>query len=188
LKSPGGEKVRGAVGPLGAKNKTGSGVTTVAAADYFLKVDGLEGESGDDKHKGEIHIHDFSFGAANAGTGHAGSGSGGGKAIVHDMHLHKHADKSSPAIFFACANGKHFPNATLTVRKAGEHPHEYLIYKMDNVFLSHYGVKGNGGDIALETLSLNFSKIEMTYVPQNKDGTAGAKIVKAHDIAANKSS
>jgi hypothetical protein len=101
-------------------------------------------------------------------------------------YLHKHADKSSPAIFIACANGKHFPNATLTVRKAGEHPHEYLIYKMDNVFLSHYGVKGNGGDIALETLSLNFSKIEMTYVPQNKDGTAGAKIVKAHDIAANK--
>jgi hypothetical protein len=49
-------------------------------------------------------------------------------------------------------------------------------------------VKGKGGDIALETLSLNFSAIEMTYVTQSEDGTAGAKTVKKHDIAANKSS
>ena len=160
----------------------------MAQVDYFLKIDGLQGESQDDKHKDEIHIHDFSFGAANTGSSHHGTGSGSGRAVIHDMHCHKYTDKSSPNIFIACANGKHFKDATLTVRKAGEHPHEYLIYKMENVLLSHYGVKGNGGNLAMETLSLNFSKIEMTYVPQNKDGTAGAKVVKAHDIAANKSS
>jgi type VI secretion system secreted protein Hcp len=159
----------------------------MAKADYYLKIDGLDGESQDEKHKNEIHIHDFSFGAANTGSGHSNTGSGSGRAIIHDMHCHKHTDKSSPNIFIACANGKHFKEATLTIKKAGEHPHAYLIYKMENVMLSHYGVKGNGGDIAMETLSLNFSTIEMTYVPQKPDGTAGAKIVKKHDISANKS-
>jgi len=158
----------------------------MAVSDYFLKIDGLDGEAQDDKHKGEIHVDSFHFGVSNAGSGHTGTGSGSGKAIVHDLHLSKHSDKASPNLFIACCNGKHFPKATLVVRKAGEKPHEYLKYTMDNVLISSFGNKSHGGDIATETFSLNFSKIEYEYVPQNKDGTAGAKIVKTFDIAQNK--
>ncbi len=159
----------------------------MAQADYFLKIDGLEGEAQDDKHKSEIHIHSFHMGASNHGSGQQGTGSGSGKAMVHDMQLTKQADKASPNLFAACCSGKHFPNATLIVRKAGEKPHEYLSYKMDNVLISSFSSKSHGGgEIAQESLSLNFSKIEMTYVPQQKDGTAGAKIQKTYDVAANK--
>ena len=160
----------------------------MATQDYFLKIDGLEGESRDDKHKGEIHIDSFHVGAANHGTGHRGSGSGGGRAVIHDLQCTKHADKASPNLFIACCNGKHFKEATLTIKKAGEHPHAYLIYKMSDVLISSFTSKSHGGgDIAQESLSLNFTKIEMTYVPQNKDGTAGAKIQKTYDVAANTS-
>ena len=34
-----------------------------AAVDYFLKIDGVDGESTDDKHKGEIQLESFSFGS-----------------------------------------------------------------------------------------------------------------------------
>jgi type VI secretion system secreted protein Hcp len=161
----------------------------MAQADYFLKIEGVEGESQDDKHKSEIHISSFHLAASNEGTGQQNSGSGSGKVIMHDMQLNKLTDKSSPNLFVACATGKHFPTATLTVRKAGEHPHEYLIYKMTNVLISHYSSKSHGtGEIAAESIALNFSKIEMTYTLQNKDGTAGAKVVKTYDVAANKAS
>jgi hypothetical protein len=33
-----------------------------AAVDYFLKIDGVDGESTDDKHKGEIQLESYSFG------------------------------------------------------------------------------------------------------------------------------
>ena len=33
-----------------------------AAVDYFLKIDGIDGESTDDKHKGEIQLESYSFG------------------------------------------------------------------------------------------------------------------------------
>jgi len=159
------------------------------AQDYFLKIDGVDGESQDDTHKNEIHIASFHMGAVNQGAGHRDSGSGAGRASVHDMQLTKRADKSSPSLFAACCSGKHFPTATLTVRKAGENPLEYLVYNMSNVFVSAFNSNSHGaGDIAQETLSLNFSKIEMNYTPQNADGTPGAKIVKTHDIAANKTS
>jgi type VI secretion system secreted protein Hcp len=39
----------------------------MAAADYFLKIDGIEGESNDSKHKAEIEIGSFSFGATQKG-------------------------------------------------------------------------------------------------------------------------
>ena len=34
----------------------------MAAIDYFLKLDGITGESEDSKHKGEIEVLSFSFG------------------------------------------------------------------------------------------------------------------------------
>ena len=161
----------------------------MAQRDYFLKIEGVDGESQDDKHKNEIDIDSFHIGANNTGSGHQGSGSGASKVMVHDMHLTKLADKSSPNLFIACCNGKHHKEATLYVRKAGEKPHEYLKYKMSNVLLSHYSAKGDGsGGIVKESFSLNFSKIELIYVPQNPDGSAGAQISKTHDVAAHKSS
>lgn len=158
----------------------------MATDDYFLKIDGIEGESQDDKHKNEIQVSSFSVGVANSGAGGFGSGSGSGKASVQDMHFTKLTDKSSPNLFIACCNGKHFPTATVTVRKAGEKPHEYLIYKLTEVLISSYQTAGHGGGgIAQETLSLNFSKVEMTYTPQNADGSAGAKIQKTYDVQKN---
>lgn len=161
----------------------------MAQGDIFLKIEGVEGESSDDKHKNEIDILSFHIGAANHGTGHIGGGMGGGKAMVHDMQLTKYADKTSPSLFVACCNGKHHNEATLVIRKAGEKPHEYMKYKMSHVLLSSYSAKHDGsGSLVKESFSLNFRKIEVTYVPQKDDGTAGAQIVKGHDIAANKSS
>jgi len=160
----------------------------MAARDIFLKIEGVTGEAQDDKHKDEIEIESFHMGAANMGSGHHGEGSGSGKAMIHDMHLTKLFDKASPNLFIACCNGKHHPSATLIVRKAGEHPHEYAKFKMEKVFLSSYSAKHDGsGGIVRESFSLNFAAIELTYVPQRPDGTAGAAIVKKHDIAANKS-
>jgi type VI secretion system secreted protein Hcp len=159
----------------------------MARPDYFLKINGLDGESQVEAHKSEIHIDSFHLGVANHGAGHQGTGSGSGKAMVHDLHMTKQTDKASPNLFIACCNGKHFKDATLTVKRAGEHPHAYLVYKMDNVLISSYNSKSHpGGDIATETLSLNFSKVEMSYIPQNKDGSPGAKIVKTFDVASNK--
>lgn len=157
----------------------------MAQEDYFLKIDGIEGESQDDKHSKEIQVLSFSLGVANAGTGGYGSGSGAGKASMQDMHFTKLTDKSSPNLFIACCNGKHFPTATVTVRKAGEKAHEYLVYKLTEVLVSSYQTSGHGGGIAQESLSLNFSKIELAYTPQNADGSAGAKNMKTYDIQKN---
>jgi type VI secretion system secreted protein Hcp len=61
----------------------------MAQEDYFLKIEGVKGESQDDKHKDEIHVSSFSFGVTNAGTGGSNLGSGGGRSNSQDMHFTK---------------------------------------------------------------------------------------------------
>ena len=163
----------------------------MAQADYFLDLDGVEGESQDDdsKMKNKIHINSFSFGVSNAGTGGINMGSGASKSNVQDLHLTKMMDKSSPNLFIGCANGKHFPKATFYCRRAGENPQVYLKYELTEVFISSYATSGaEGGGIAQESFSLNFSKVKMSYYVQNATGDGTTEIPKTWDIKANKSS
>src|SRR5882724_7629013 len=131
------------------------------AADMFLMLDGIKGESSDDKHKGEIDIESFSWGLAQQGSGQRGTGSGTGKVDVHDINITKRVDKSSPTLQLACANGKHITKGKLTLRKAGENPLDYLTVDLESILVSSYQVSGsNGGGIPSESIALNFVKVK----------------------------
>ena len=90
------------------------------AVDMSIKIGDLEGESKITDHKDEIDVLAWSWGASQSGTFHTGSGGGAGKVNVQDISFTKWVDKSTPNLMRACSNGKHFSEATLTVRKAGE--------------------------------------------------------------------
>src|SRR5579872_497790 len=158
------------------------------AVDYFLLLDGVQGESTDDKHKNEIDIESFSWGATNSGSAGSGTGSGTGKVAQSDFHFVKKHDKSSPPLFIGCCTGQHFKKATLTVRKAGGGQQEYLTYKFEGVLISSYQTTGSGGEnvIPKDNFSFNFSSLEHSYKTQNADGTLGAESKQKYDFLANK--
>jgi len=70
--------------------------TATAAVDMFLKIDGVEGESKDQKHPGTIEIESFSWGMSNPGTHGSGGGGGTGKASFSDLSFHKSLDNPPP--------------------------------------------------------------------------------------------
>ena len=131
------------------------------AVDMFLKLDGIKGESADHKHKDEIHIESFSWGLHQTGGSGVGGGGGAGKVQVADITIMKFVDKSTPDLMLHCANGKHIPNATIVVRKAGKGQQEFLKYKLTDVIVSSYEAASNGGKNTKpqETVTLSFSKI-----------------------------
>src|SRR4051812_43067011 len=142
------------------------------AVDMFLKLDGIKGESLDSKHKDEIHIESFSWGMSQTGAHGSGGGGGAGKVAVHDISVTKFVDKSSPELMLHCANGKHIKDGLITVRKAGEHPVEYLKIKLSDILISGVQNSGHGGDQLSENLSLNFAKFNVEYQEQGSDGKA----------------
>jgi type VI secretion system secreted protein Hcp len=158
------------------------------AVDYFLKLDGIPGESQDDKHKDEIDIESWSWGQINSGA-HAGGGAGGGagKVSMQDFNFTMKINKASPKLFLACATGQHIKEATLTCRKAGKDQQEYLKIKFNDLLVSNYQTGGSAGDIIpSDQIALNFSKIEFNYAPQKSDGTLDSPVVHNYDVQKNK--
>jgi type VI secretion system secreted protein Hcp len=156
------------------------------AVDMFFKIGDLKGESADDKHAGEIDVLAWSWGMSQSGTTHMGTGGGAGKVNVQDISFTKYVDKSSPNLIQYCCNGKHFADALLTVRKAGENPLEYLKITLKDLMIAAVTTGGSGGEDRLtENVTLNFSEFKVEYTPQKKDGTGDAAVTVAWNIAKN---
>ena len=130
----------------------------MAAVDYFLKIDGVEGESTDVQHKNEIDIASWSWGVTNSGTFGHGAGGGAGKVQPQDLHFVHPTDKSGPVLFKKCATGEHIKDAVLTVRKAGERQEEFLKVTFSDVLVSSY-LNGGGQDGVNSDVSLNYQKV-----------------------------
>jgi type VI secretion system secreted protein Hcp len=156
------------------------------AVDAFLKIGSLEGESRDSAKGNWIDVLGWSWGMANSGSAHTGGGAGAGKVNVQDLSITKWIDKASCDLMLACCNGKHFNEAELIVRKAGEKPLEYLKINMTEVMITSVATGGSGGDDRLtENLTLNFAKVKVAYEEQTKEGSGGAKPKMSWDIAGN---
>lgn len=156
------------------------------ASDYFLKIEGIDGESTDDKHKNEIEILSYSWGETQAGTYGAGGGGGAGKVSMNDFSFTMLANKASPKLMLACATGDHIKSAKLTLRKAGGEQQEYMTITFTDLLVSSYQTGGGGGEIPAESISLNFGKVEFEYKPQKPDGTLDSPIKTGYDLKANK--
>jgi type VI secretion system secreted protein Hcp len=159
----------------------------MALVDYFLKIDGIEGESEDSKHKNEIQVESWSFGESQGGTMAFGGGGGAGKVQMQDFHFVMKVNKASPKLFLHCANGKHIPKAVLTCRKAGEKQQEFLKWTFSDLLVSSYQTSGSGMSDVVPTdqISLNFSKVEVEYKAQDKAGTLGGPIKAGYDLKKN---
>jgi type VI secretion system secreted protein Hcp len=161
----------------------------MAAVDYFLKIDGIEGESQDAKHAKEVDVLSWSWGQSQAATSGAGGGGGGaGKVSMQDFHFTMSLNKASPKLMQACATGQHVKSATLTARKAGKTQAEYLTFKFSDILVSSYQTGGNASSDALpiDQISLNFSKIEVTYKEQKPDGSLQTGTDFKYDLKQNK--
>ncbi len=159
----------------------------MAQVDYFLKIDGVQGESADSKHKGEIELESFSWGETNSG-GHGAAGGGAGKVSVQDLHFVMKLNKASPKLLLACALGQHLKYAVLTGRKAGKQQQEFLVYKFTDLLVSSYQTSASAQDLEgpLDQVSFNFARIEVEYRPQKSDGSFDAPINAGWDVKTNK--
>ena len=159
------------------------------SAEVFLKLDGIQGESKKDGHADEIEVFRFSWGASNPSSVAFGTGSGAGKVDFSSLSIQTQVAKQSPKLFAACAAGTHIKTGQLTVRESGggEKPQDFLIYKLEEVFIDSvsWGAAAGGGKPS-ESVSMSFKKITMEYSPQKEDGSLDSPIPASWDISLNK--
>lgn len=156
------------------------------AMDFYLKLEGIEGESEDDKHAGEIDVESWSWGETQSGTSGAGGGGGAGKVSMQDFHFVMKVNKASPKLMLACATGEHIKSAKLTCRKAGGEQQQYMTWTFYDVLVSSYQTSGSTGDtVPVDQCSLNFAKVEFEYKQQKPDGSLGSPVKVGYDLKKN---
>ena len=156
------------------------------AVDMFLKLEGVDGESQDKAHGNEMDVLAWSWGMSQSGTTHIGGGSGAGKVSIQDVSVTKYVDAASADLMLACCNGKHFGEAILTVRKAGENPLEYIVITMTDLIVTSVSTGGSGGEDRLtENVTLNFAEVKFEYKQQAAKGGEEKPFEMGWDIAGN---
>jgi type VI secretion system secreted protein Hcp len=120
----------------------------------------------DDKHKDEIEVLSFSMAINNPRRG---------PVQTQEFVIVKYVDVATPSLFDLCCSGDAVDEATISVVKAGKGQEEYLKVVMSDVLVSSVTpVAGTGDALPTESVSFNYSKIEISYRPQKPDGSLGS--------------
>jgi type VI secretion system secreted protein Hcp len=194
---PGPAGPQGDVGPQGATGDSGSGSGSSSSnnsfstpsqaggpnADMFLKLDGIAGDSTDDKHKSEINLESFAFavGRGGDGTGSAAGVAGAAstpKGRLQTLRVDKVYDAASPKLFRAAASGQHIKTAVLTFRRSSDDNIEFLTYTMRDIQVTSYDQGGKDGDdrdlgSLEEEVGLTAAKVHVTEQTVDSDGKKG---------------
>ena len=159
--------------------------------DLFLKLDGIDGESTDARHRNEIELLSYSWGETQLVLQSGGGGGGGGSASkvqMQDLHCALHTCIATPKLMLAVATGKHLKHAMLSVRRAGKTPLEFMQWTLGDIRVSSYQTAAEhaSGFPPTDQLSLHFNTLTLAYHPQLADGSLGTAIKAGWDVAKNK--
>ncbi len=141
---------------------------------WFMKYDGVDGESKDANHDKWIDVLSIDWGANKPGGGATGQSRRRGGAVVEDFAITFEYEKASPKLLEAAATGKVFPKVEIELSSTyGGARATYLKYELTNVQISSYNVSGSTGDDAPPTVTVgnNFEEIKVTYTEYDDTGS-----------------
>ncbi len=137
------------------------------AFDCFINIDGIPGESTDDKHQGWIEVLSYSTGAMQPASGSRSSGGArsAGRVDMEDFIITKQLDKATPKLALHCCNGRHIPEIIVAICNATEKKEEYMRYTMNDCIITSVNTTGSGSssEVPTEDIAINFDKITWKY-------------------------
>jgi len=158
------------------------------AVDFFLKLDSIQGESLDDKHKDWIQLTSWSWGASQVSSVAGTGGSGAGKADLSDFSVMKFVDKATLPLFKSICEGKHIATGTMEAVKSGATDKKpFLKVDFKELFVTSLQTAGSS-EIPHESVSFSYNEIAIEYSQQNEKGilTSAGKVT--YNTTTNKTS
>jgi len=161
------------------------------AFDAFLKIDGIKGESTDDKHKDQVEVLSFNWGVSQRASGSASSAGSltAERADFQPFVIVKALDMASPKLALACATGEHVKEVVLELCRSGGDKQPYMEYKMTDAIVTSVrpGGSGHGENVPLEEVSFSYGKIEWKYTQTKVEGGKGSgNVAGGWDLKTNK--
>lgn len=158
--------------------------------DAFIKFP-FDGESTDEKHPKWVEVKNYGFGASQPQSSTASSAGSlsSSRVNIQPFTFSKLLDIASPKLFEYCCTGQHMPEVLVNLNRAGGDKAKYMEYKLTDVLVSSVGRGGDAKaneDVPVESVTLMYGKIEMTYTKIGIDGKAAGNASAGWDLKANK--
>jgi type VI secretion system secreted protein Hcp len=155
------------------------------AVDYFLKLDGIDGESADSNHKNEIQLMSWSWGASQVSSVAGTGGSGAGKVSLSDFSVVVHVDKSTPKFFKSIGLGTHIATGTMSAVKSGAQGKPYLKVDFKELFVTNLQISA-ASEIPTASVSFSYNEIKIDYSVQNDQGNLASTGAVTYNTKENK--
>jgi len=152
------------------------------SADFFLKVDGIQGEGGDPGHRDELRI--LSFSKAASSPHERGGGMALSPPVCDDIRFTMRVDRAYPGLLQTSMNNLVLKTVVLTCRKAGKEAQQYLKITLSDVMISSCRLTASpdSNPIPMVHFSLNFAQIQEEYRAQKGLGTLGGSIMYSYTL------
>ena len=138
--------------------------------------DDAKGESLDDSHKDQIQILSLSHGVVQPkSSSRMIAGGAINLAEFGDYVISKYPCKATPKLLELASNGKHIAKVTIEILKPiGGKQTKYLVHELKNVVVHEYRTDAGGGNEndPIETITLGFDHVAVTYTQVGQDGTS----------------
>lgn len=176
-----------AVGSLGADPGRVPAVDAVAASlsgdRMFMKLDGIPGDSQYKGYEDWIELADFSCGATNTSRLNSGGGAGAGKPEPLDVLFTCPTSKASPLLFKSTVMGRHIKSGQIVVTQRSQRGMTpFLKYDLTDILIDFYKIETPATTRPVDSVSLVFKTIKMTYTPQDAKGSAGDPVIFEWDV------
>lgn len=158
--------------------------------DAYLKIEGINGESEDDRHKNWIEVSNVLY-AVNQPRAETVSTAGGltsGRAELFPVNFTKLADIASPVLLQTCAAGKTIPKAVFEFMRADSDgkPIPYFKIELENLMIASITPDSGDGGLIQERVQVAYARIKWNYQRQSIWGGAQGNTSGGWECSANK--
>jgi type VI secretion system secreted protein Hcp len=155
------------------------------AVDYFLTLDGIQGESVDANHKNEIQILSWSWGGSQTSSVSGTGGSGAGKVDLSQFSIMTYFDKATPKLFKSLCAGTHIKSGTVTAVKSGAEGKPYLKADFTELFVNSLQISASS-EVPTVSLAFTYNTIKIDYSVQDDKGNLTSTGPVSYDLKQNK--
>jgi len=153
----------------------------------YLKWDGIDGDATHDEHQSWITVESFQWGVGRAIATPVGSTKNreASEPSVAEVTISKQMASDSVYIFQEACTGQVGKEVKIHLVSTGSPGQTYLEYTLTDTLVSGYSVS-SGGDRPMESVTLNFNKVEMKYIPLESNNESGSPVTKGYDLVTTK--
>jgi type VI secretion system secreted protein Hcp len=155
--------------------------------DYYLNLQGAEGESLQTGFTQQIRVLAWSFGGYSESTIGRTSGSGAGKVTMQPLNVTCEMDAGYTKLAGFLTQGKHITEGTLSAVKNGSNNEAYITIKLSEVFIASLNLEASS-QVPVVNMSLTYKSINTEYKKQNTDGKLVSAGTHTYDASTNQTS